>query len=354
MAQLIKNIIDVNLHMAKANFVDSTKELASLQRHSMLNLIDDTFDDTKLGVKGLVDAGIVNIPKKFVRPAEDLAEELDRPKSHIGIPVVDLGGLLTTDLRRKIVDEIRIASEKWGFFQVVNHGIPIAVLDNMIARIRTFNERDIEAKKEFYGRDRARQVNFNSNYDLFQSQTAGWRDSLIISLATSGQIDPNDLPDACRSIECNEGKRLLCHYYPECPEPDLAIGITKHSDNSFLTIVAQDQTGGLQVLHKNQFWVDVEPIPGALVVNIGDFLQLVSNDKFKSNMHRVLPSHKPRVSAAFFFCGRFAPPARERMYGPIRELTSEENPPKYREVLFAEYFSKFYSKGLHEKLGLDE
>lgn len=156
------------------------------------------FDATKLGVKGLVDAGIVNIPKMFVRPAADLAEELDRPKSHIGIPVVDLGGLLTTDLHRKIVDEIRIASEKLGFFQVVNHGIPIAVLDNMIAGIRTFNERDIEAKKEFYGRDGARQVNFNSNYDLFESQTVGWRDSLLVSLATSGQIDPNDLPAACR------------------------------------------------------------------------------------------------------------------------------------------------------------
>ena len=112
---------------------------------------------------GLVDAGIVNIPKMFVRPAEDPAKELDHPTFHLGIPVIDLGGLSTTNLHRKILDEIRTASEKWGFFQVVNHGIPIVVLDNMIAGIRRFNEGDIEAKKEFYGRDRARQVKFNSN-----------------------------------------------------------------------------------------------------------------------------------------------------------------------------------------------
>lgn len=156
------------------------------------------FDDTKLGVKGLVDAGIVNIPKMFVRPAEDLVEEIGRPKSQVAIPVIDLGGLLDTDLHRKIVDEIRAASEKWGFFQVVNHGIPIVVLDNMLAGIRTFNEQDIEVKKELYARDRTRQVKFNSNYDLFQSQTVSWRDSLTVSMVTSSKIEPENLPAACR------------------------------------------------------------------------------------------------------------------------------------------------------------
>ena len=84
-------------------------------------------------------------------------------------------------------------------------------------------------------------------------------------------------PDHLRSIQCNEGRALACHYYPECPEPGLAIGITEHSDNSFLTIVAQDQKGGLQVLDQKKHWADVEPIPGALVVNIGDYLQVCSN-----------------------------------------------------------------------------
>jgi len=68
----------------------------------------------------------------------------------------------------------------------------------------------------------------------------------------------------------------LCHYYPPCPEPELTIGTVKHSDASFITIVLQDHIGGLQILHDNQ-WIDVAPIHGALVVNVGDLLQVSSS-----------------------------------------------------------------------------
>ena len=81
---------------------------------------------------------------------------------------------------------------------MVNHGVPVGVLDNMLSGIRKFNEEDFEAKKELYGRDRTRRVNFYSNYDLFQSQTVGWRDSLVVSMLTSDNVDPNELPLACR------------------------------------------------------------------------------------------------------------------------------------------------------------
>lgn len=155
------------------------------------------FEDTKLGVQGLVDFGVVTIPKMFQRSNDELADELDHPRTHIGLPVIDLGGLLT-DQRRNIVDQVRSASEEWGFFQVVNHGIPISVLNNMIVGVRRFNEQDIDVKKQFYSRDRARRVRFNSNYDLFKSQRADWRDTLSVSMLTSDHVDPNELPDACR------------------------------------------------------------------------------------------------------------------------------------------------------------
>lgn len=79
-------------------------------------------------------------------------------------------------------------------------------------------------------------------------------------------------PSHLKDMNCAEGLLLLCHYYPPCPQPELAIGTSRHSDNDFLTVLLQDHVGGLQVLHQNQ-WVDVPPTPGALVVNIGDLMQ---------------------------------------------------------------------------------
>lgn len=160
------------------------------------------FDDTKLGVQGLAQAGVANIPRMFIRSPDELSEELHHSSTtHIGLPVIDLGSL-STDGRRKIVDQVRSASEEWGFFQVINHGIPSGVLNNMINAVRKFNELDIDVKKEFYSRDTSKRVRFNSNHDLFQSQRADWRDTFSVSLLRSDHLDPAELPAICRSYSC--------------------------------------------------------------------------------------------------------------------------------------------------------
>lgn len=76
-----------------------------------------------------------------------------------------------------------------------------------------------------------------------------------------------------------------------------------------------------------------------------DFLQLVSNDKLKSSQHRVVAKRDdPRVSVACFFTTGLMPSSK--LYGPIGELITEDDPPKYRQTTVTEYSIHYNTKGL--------
>ncbi|GLT72125.1 hypothetical protein SLA2020_440820 [Shorea laevis] len=122
------------------------------------------FDESKAGVKGLVDAGITKIPRIFVRPPEDVANDYpssgDPTNNRFTIPVIDLGD--TVGRHVEIVASVRQAAEM-GFFQVVNHGIDERVLEEMMAAVRRFHELPREVKAEYYTREPTRRVKFESN-----------------------------------------------------------------------------------------------------------------------------------------------------------------------------------------------
>lgn len=280
------------------------------QEQRMKNIKD--FDETKAGVKGLSDSGITTIPDFFIHPAENMSGNLRRSSSDstdLSIPVIDLFHVHSDDHKPRIAEQIREAAKTWGFFQIINHGPPVSVLEETITAIKSFHEQPSEAKAKYYAREEGRGVMYASNNDLYRSKAACWHDSLQVWMAPEAAAE-EEIPEICRKevvqwdmhaknvgetvlellslglgLEGGKFKELsFCgarafvgHIYPYCPQPDLTMGIKSHTDPTIITVLLQNQVQGLQVKH-GENWVDVKPVPGGLIINIGDVLQVTYNN----------------------------------------------------------------------------
>ncbi|KAK4419405.1 1-aminocyclopropane-1-carboxylate oxidase4 [Sesamum alatum] len=339
------------------------------------------FDQSKAGVKGLSDSGVSTIPRIFIHPPESLSGLRNPSSSSVQIPLIDLSHADSNPHPPEIVQKIRDAAKTWGFFQVINHGIPVSALDQTISAIKSFHEQPKEAKSKFYSREEKRGVMYASNNDLYRSRAASWHDTLQVWLAGPAAASVEEIPEICRNevVEWNEhvknaaekvmellalglgldagkfrelsfsGERVMvAHIYPYCPQPDLTLGITAHTDPGIITVLLQNEIQGLQVKHGDE-WVDVKPVPGGLIVNIGDFLQIVSNGEYKSIQHRVLANgcKQPRISIVTFF-NLLRWPESDR-YGPLQELLTPEKPAIYRDFSRQEFLNNFYGKELDSK-----
>ncbi|XP_048533476.1 1-aminocyclopropane-1-carboxylate oxidase homolog 4-like isoform X1 [Triticum urartu] len=342
------------------------------------------FDEARTGVRGLVESGVSTVPDLFVHTNPYASVPLAPPG--VSIPVVDLS------LPAHVAAAAAAAAARdWGFFHLVNHEVlvPSGHPARALAAVRAFNELPAPERAAHYGRALSGGVSYSSNVDLFLSPAASWRDTVQVLF---GPTPPNAerIPSVCRSevieweahaaavaravmallsqglglgdaaleeTSCLEGKLMVCHYYPVCPEPERTMGLVPHTDPGVLTVLEQDGVGGLQVKHTNgdgeSFWVDVRPAPGALVINVGDLLQIMSNDKYKSVEHRVVMNsgEEARVSLAVFF----NPGKRGEsvLYGPLPELVSTENPPKYRRFAMPEFLGAFFKRDLASKALLE-
>ncbi|CAH1413987.1 unnamed protein product [Lactuca virosa] len=107
-----------------------------------------------------------------------------------------------------MVEMIREASANLGIFQVVNHGIPVSVLDEAVQGVRRFHEQDDEVKKGFYTRDLSRTLVYNSNYDLYSSPALNWRDTFFSFMAPSPP-PLEELPEVCRVIQIEYSNQVM-------------------------------------------------------------------------------------------------------------------------------------------------
>ena len=154
-----------------------------------------------------------------------------------------------------------------------------------------------------------------------------------LSLNSLG-VTEEDIKWATVSSDLNWAQSALqLNHYPVCPEPDRAMGLAPHTDSTLLTILYQNNTAGLQVFRDDLGWVTVPPVPGSLVVNVGDLFHILSNGLFKSVIHRARVNQtRSRLSVAFLWG-----PRSDTKISPVPKLVSPDESPLYRSVTWTEY-----------------
>lgn len=116
-------------------------------------------------------------------------------------PAIDLEGLDfdSSTKRKEIVAKVKNASETWGFFQIVNHGIPNGVLEEIKDGVRGYFELDTQVKEEFYTHDSFKPVVYNSDFDLYSAPTMNWRD-LFMCYTAPNPTKVENLPEVFRYV----------------------------------------------------------------------------------------------------------------------------------------------------------
>ncbi|KAI9123440.1 hypothetical protein K1719_004740 [Acacia pycnantha] len=316
-----------------------------------------------------VDVAFIQEPTH--RPNPSLSQEAQ------GIPLIDLSNADTDALVR----EIGHACRQWGFFQIINHDVPLENLHKVEEAGREFFQLSQEEKRKVRRDDR----NAMGYYDTEHTKNVrDWKEVFDFSVnehtLTAASLDedddrvtywenqwpqnPPELREACQKYTKNMFKlamRLMelialslglparkfeeffrdqtsngrLNRYPPCPSPELALGVGAHKDAGALTILAQDEVGGLQVKRKSDGqWVGVKPVPDAYIINVGDILEVWTNGEYESVEHRVMVnSMKERFSIPFFLR-----PSHYVMVAPFEEFTDGQNAAKYRAYNWGKFF----------------
>lgn len=299
-------------------------------------------------------------------------------------PIISLRGLVACEpgALERVARDLRDPCRDWGVFSIVDHGIPRDVIGGLDTAMRRFFALALEAKHTVLRtRDNAR-----GYYDReLTKNRPDWKEVFDYGAERSGadaeaahSDGTNQWPPAAPEVRapllayyhanetlCLALLRALCvslelpptaldadfqrhtsfvrlNHYPACPEPAPedaplfpergGLGVHHHTDAGALTTVYQDDVAGLQAEHDGAF-VTLEPVPDALYVNLGDLLQVCSNDRYRAPLHRVaVHSDRERYSAPFFLN-----PSYETTYRPIPEALAPDEAPLYRPISWSHF-----------------
>jgi isopenicillin N synthase-like dioxygenase len=277
------------------------------------------------------------------------------------LPIISLAGMSSDDpaTRSGLAEEFRAACLKNGFLYVVDHGVPADLIAEVLEQSRRFFALPMDRKLAVH-----KAMSFcNRGYEPLRDQTleagaapdlkegfyigaevplddprvvarvfnqgpnqwpegfdpvslAAWRATMEAYFAAMKDLSvvimralalSLDLPEGYFAAFCADpiATLRLLHYPPQPANPlPEEKGCGAHTDFGAITILLQDNAGGLQVSDPDQVWIEAPPIPGSYVVNLGDLIARWTNDRYRSTLHRVVNlSGRDRYSVPFFYTG---------------------------------------------------
>ncbi|CAN6351398.1 unnamed protein product [Urochloa humidicola] len=352
----------------------------------MENLHIADWPDVIVPVQSLSESGILYVPQQYIRPLSERPSgnnTTTKSDTSVKIPTIDLAGFASNDEHRKrILEEMTDACKNWGFFQVVNHGVDLDAVKRMRQVWKEFFDLPVDQKK-IYANSPMSYEGYGSRVGVDKAAILDWNDYYFLNLLPTDKINPERCPntpcnlrDVTQNYTChmmnlsrlllkaisntleldeehlhmafggNHGisASLRVTYYPKCPQPDLTLGLSPHTDIGGITLLLLDDNNvaGTQVRKENE-WVTLQSVPDAFIVNVGDQIQIISNGKYKSAEHRVLAnSDEERVNIAIF-CN----PEGDLPIAHASKLVSPISPALYHPKTFNEYRKYVRSKGIN-------
>ncbi|KAJ6301232.1 hypothetical protein OIU77_015527 [Salix suchowensis] len=319
----------------------------------------------------LAASGVKQIPSGYIRPITDRPNLSDVQISHDAIPLIDLHGL-TGPSRSLVIKQISQACENDGFFQVKNHGISEELIGKIMKIARQFFKLPESERLKTYSDDPTKTTRLSTSFNVNSEKISSWRDFLRLhcypleDYMHEWPCNPpsfrRDVAEYCTGIRglvlrvleaiseslglerdyidrLLKGHYVSINYYPACQESELDVthGVRTHTDPTIITILMQDDVPGLQVINDDK-WIDVNPIPGAVVVHVGDMLQALSNCRYKSLLHQAIVNcERERVSIA-----SYCYPSDDAAIGPAKKLIDDDHPAIYKDFTYKEFHESMW------------